>query len=209
MSYILDALKKSDQERQQGTSPSLYSKHGSTPPGIDFSPFKRHRAFWLIPGGVLFFLAGLGIFFFQYQGHLDESDSLKVSDTPAFSDERPTPPPRVLVKEKIQIQQPIQQPIPQPTVTNPSALPIVAEREAPQTSLPFLKDLSAKLQAEIPTLKFAGHTYSENPYQRMIIINSKILREGDMIDRNTRLAEINWEGVTIEFNGTRFQVRTN
>ena len=43
----------------------------------------------------------------------------------------------------------------------------------------------------------------------MIIINGKILREGDMIEPDTKLAEINWEGITVEFNGTRFQVKTN
>lgn len=86
---------------------------------------------------------------------------------------------------------------------------MIVERETAQKSLPLLNELSSELRAEIPSLKFAGHTYSENPYQRMIIINGKILREGDMIEYNTKLAEINWEGVTIEFNGTRFRVKTD
>jgi general secretion pathway protein B len=204
MSYILDALKKSDQERQQGNSPNLLSKHGPIPSGIDFSPFKRHRAFWLIPGGVLIFLTGLGIFFFQYQGQFDQRASIKATDTAIQSDKLQTPPPQVLVKEKIQVLEPI--------ITTEETvfdLPKAFEREAPQTSLPFLNDLPAAIRAKLPTLKFAGHTYSENPYQRMIIINSKILREGDMIDSNTGLAEINWEGVTIDFSGIRFQVKTN
>ncbi|MCP4339438.1 MAG: general secretion pathway protein GspB [Desulfobulbaceae bacterium] len=203
MSYILDALKKSDQERQQGTSPNLLSKHGSIPSGMVFSPFKRHRAFWLIPGGILFFLTGLGIFFFQYQGQFDQRDSTKVTDTAIPSDKLP-PPVQVLVKEKIQVLEPIIT-----TEATVSDLPKTFEREAPQTSLPFLNDLPAAMRAKLPALKFAGHTYSENPYQRMIIINGKILREGDMIDSNTRLAEINWEGVTIDFSGIRFQVKTN
>ena len=204
MSYILDALKKSDQERQQGTSPNLLSKHGSIPSGMVFSPFKRHRAFWLIPGGVLIFLTGLGIFFFQYQGQFDQRDSTKNIDTALQSDKLKTPPPQVLVKEKIQVLEPI--------ITTEETvfdLPKGFEPEAPQTSLPFLNDLPAAMRAKLHDLKFAGHTYSENPYQRMIIINGKILREGDMIDSNTRLAEINWEGVTIDFSGIRFQVKTN
>lgn len=204
MSYILDALKKSDQERQQGTSPNLLSKHGSIPSGMVFSPFKRHPAFWLIPGGILIFLAGLGIFFFQYQGQFDQRDSTKATDTASPSDKIQTPPPQVLIKEKIQVLEPIT--AAEETVSD---LPTVIEQEAPQSSLPFLNDLPAAMRAKLPTLKFAGHTYSENPYQRMIIINGKILREGDMIDSNTRLAEINWEGVTIDFSGTRFQVKTN
>lgn len=204
MSYILDALKKSDQERQQGTSPNLLSKHGSIPSDMVFSPFKRHRAFWLIPVGILIFLTGLGIFFFQYQGQFVQRDSTKTTNTVRPSDKLQTPSPQVLVKEKIQVLEPMI--ITEETVTD---LQTVIEQEPPQTSLPFLNELPAALRAKLPNLKFAGHTYSENPYQRMIIINGKILREGDMIDSNTRLAEINWEGVTIDFSGIRFQVKTN
>lgn len=203
MSYILDALKKSDQERQQGTSPSLHSKHGSSPPGLDSSSFKQHRTLLLIPGGFLLFFTCLGIFFFQYQGHFAEKDSIQTTETPSLSSEAKTSPPLVLFKEKTQILQPIAA---QDEVFD---RPVVFEKEAAQKSLPLLKELSSELQAEIPNLNLAGHTYSENPYQRMIIINGKILREGDMIEDNTKLAEINWEGVTIEFNGTRFQVKIN
>jgi general secretion pathway protein B len=204
MSYILDALKKSDQERQQGTAPNLHSTHGSIPSDIDFSSFKRHRTFWLIPGGVFIFLVGLGIFFFQHQGQLDQGDLTKSTETALLANELQAPPPQVLVKEKVQVFEP--QIAAEETVSD---LPTVVQKEAPQTFVPFLNALPAALRAKIPTLKFAGHTYSENPYQRMIIINGKILREGDMIDSNTRLAEINWEGVTIDFKGTRFQVKTD
>jgi hypothetical protein len=43
----------------------------------------------------------------------------------------------------------------------------------------------------------------------MIIINGRILREGDMIAPNTYLTEITWEGVTIAFSGTRFRIKAN
>ncbi len=203
MSYILDALKKSDQERQQGTSPNLYSEHGSIPPDMVFSPFKRHRRFWLIPGGIIIFIAVLGIFFYQYLSQPTDKESTVVTETAPQSGEVNETLPGVLVKEKIQVLQPIE------TKEVPSIPPVIFEKEAPQSSLPFLNELSANLRSQIPPLKFAGHTYAENPYQRMIIINNKILREGDMIDGNTRLMEINWEGVTIDFNGTRFQVKIN
>jgi general secretion pathway protein B len=222
MSYILDALKKSAQERQQGTSPNLHSVHGSIHPVKDSSPFKRHHAFWLFSGGVLLFFTCLGILLFLHQQHLAKRDSIKTTDTPLLSAELQTAqtttlaqpsdqvaqanepsPPLVLGKEKNKVLLSIA------VEDRASDPPTVIETGASQKSLPLLKDLSSKLQAEIPNLKFAGHTYSENPSQRMIIINGKILREGDMIAPNTHLSEITWEGVTIEFNGTRFWVKTN
>jgi len=64
-------------------------------------------------------------------------------------------------------------------------------------------------KAEVPKLKFAGHTYAKTPAQRMIIINGQILREGDVIASGTRLMEITWEGVVIDFKGARFLVKIN
>jgi general secretion pathway protein B len=222
MSYILDALKKSDQERQQGNSPHLHSTHGPILHSEkSSSPFKQHPAFWMVAGGILLFCTCLGILFFQYSYFLAEKEAIKkTSPLPPAKTQtsRTTPPvqssnpdfqgnesssPQVAVKgqDKVLLSIAVQGGTPDP--------PAGVETEAPQTSLPLLKDLSGILQAEIPNLNFAGHTYSKNPAQRMIIINGKILREGDMIAPSTYLREITWAGVTIEYNGTRFRVNTN
>jgi general secretion pathway protein B len=223
MSYILDALKKSDQERQQGISPHLHSAHGPILQNRNSSsPFKQRTIIWMISGGVLLFCTCFGILFFQYHLFLAEKDSTKTTDTPLLSAEtekpRTTPPaqpanqniqrnetssPQVTVKDqdKVLLSIAVQESSPNP--------PAGIETEIAQTSLPLLQELSGTVQAEISNLNFAGHTYAKNPSQRMIIVNGKILREGDMIAPSTYLREITWEGVTIEFNGTRFRVITN
>jgi general secretion pathway protein B len=223
MSYILDALKKSDQERQQGISPHLHSAHGPILQNRNSSsPFKQRTTIWMVSGGVLLVCTCLGILFFQYHHFLAEKDSTKTTDTPLLSAEtekpRTTPPaqpanqdiqrnesssPQVTVKDqdKVLLSIAVEGSSPDP--------PAGIETEIPQTSLPLLQELSGTVQAEISNLNFAGHTYAKNPSQRMIIVNGKILREGDMIAPSTYLREITWEGVTIEFNGTRFRVITN
>lgn len=75
--------------------------------------------------------------------------------------------------------------------------------------LPLRLDLPKELQAELPKLHFAGHTYAENPSQRLIIINSEIRREGDRLDKDTRLVEIVWEGVVLEYKGVVFVEKLN
>jgi len=65
----------------------------------------------------------------------------------------------------------------------------------------LLKDLPEDIQDRLPDLKFAGHTFAQNPSQRMIIVNDKILKEGGKIDPFTRLVEITWEGVILESDG--------
>ena len=74
--------------------------------------------------------------------------------------------------------------------------------------LPFQEELPAAIQQELPTLKFAGHTYSSVPEERLIIINNGIKREGDQIEQGLNLDEITWDGVILNFRGLRFQVIT-
>ena len=94
---------------------------------------------------------------------------------------------------------------PQPVVS--AVAPQPAPSEQPRGDIPYLHDLPQQLQAEIPKLGFAGHAYALNPAQRLIVINGKIMREGDYIDAATTLQEITWEGVIIGRKGVRFQVK--
>jgi general secretion pathway protein B len=222
MSYILDALKKSDQERQQGASPNLNSIHGSPSTATKLSTFQQHRVVWLICGGTLLVLFCLGVYLFLYQQHLTLSRLQKEAEPSSLTAELPKrqaatvtqssdqiaegegiSSPQVIIKEKQNVLRSI-------VVNAPPPYPQGRfEKESSTSSIPLLQDLPIQLQAEIPSLEFAGHTYSEDPYQRMIIINGRILREGDMIAPNTYLTEITWEGVTIAFSGTRFRIKAN
>ncbi len=222
MSYILDALKKSDQERQQGNSPNLHSAHGPILPARpSSSPFKR-STFWLISGGVLLFCACITVLFFQFHSPLSEKNTTELTAAPSVSSE--TKPPQAPPPEPASTGKVVDNATSAPLVTvreqdkvvlsipvhgTSTEPPTALKTDAQQTSLPYLKDLSGILQAEIPTFHFAGHTYAENPAQRMIIANGKIVREGDVIAPYTYLKEITWEGVVIDYKGTRFRVDTN
>jgi len=74
--------------------------------------------------------------------------------------------------------------------------------------VPFLEELPAAQQQELPTMKFAGHTYSSVPDDRLIIINNGIKREGEAVAPGLKLEEITWDGVILNYRGLRFQVIT-
>ena len=222
MSYILDALKKSDQERQQGTSPNLYSVHSSIPAVKGSQPFFSRYALWFIFGGFSLLLLCSVILFALYRQDVAKTNPLQTTATPSPSPQRTIPQStplsqpsdQVVMEKEISLSSiPVEgnriepQPIATEDLTPDSST--VIETETSQNSLPLLKDLSTKFQEEIPSLQFAGHTYSTIPSQRMIIINGKILRQGDLIGPQTHLAEITWEGVIIEHNGIRFRITTN
>ncbi len=64
--------------------------------------------------------------------------------------------------------------------------------------------IAASSQDRIPELNLAGHTYSDTPEKRMIIINGDILREGDRVSDIIKLIEITWTGVILDHNGEQF-----
>lgn len=231
MSYILDALKKSDQERQQDTPPHLHSNHGY-PPSFNDS---GRRSQWLVIGAIaavsLLLGGGTMYFFNQVQQPVQQQKSEAPSPPTA-----PTPRPAVQRPETIpeQVARVVEIP-PETTEKAPEAIETVpllvkiprekskilftpyadteveqeytlAKPPEPPSPLPLLKDMPASLRTQIPKFSFAGHTYSQDPAQRMIIINNTIAREGDRIDLNTRLKEITWEGVIIDFKGISFRV---
>jgi hypothetical protein len=97
--------------------------------------------------------------------------------------------------------------ISQPGETTVIDQPLSVSSGQPEGELPYLQDLPPQVQAQIPKMQFAGHAYAHAPSKRMIIINGKIMREGDRLDTGTRLAEITWKGAIIDNNGVLFQVK--
>jgi general secretion pathway protein B len=166
---------------------------------------------------------GLGILFFQYRQVIAERESIKATETTPPSTESQISREADPEQPSTRIAENNASSSPQVIIQDPnkiSEVPVSITVQAPpepstgidttaQTDLPLLNDLPAIVQAEIPNLEYAGHTYSQNPSQRMIIINGKILREGNVIAPNIYLREITWEGLIIESNGTRFRVQTN
>jgi general secretion pathway protein B len=178
---------------------------------------------WLVFGGVLFLVISLGILFSQYRQVIAERDSIKATETtppstaPQIPQEADPTQPSTRIAEnnassspQVMIQDPNKVPeVPVSITVQASPEPSTGIDTTAQTDLPLLHDLPAIVQAEIPNLEYAGHTYSQNPSQRMIIINGRILREGNVIAPNIYLREITWEGLIIESNGTLFRVQTN
>ena len=71
---------------------------------------------------------------------------------------------------------------------------------------PTASQLPPSAQADVGKMKFAGHVYSEDTARRMIMINNKILREGDAIDTDFRLQEITGSGVILLYKSTPFRI---
>lgn len=250
MSYILEALKKSDRERKQGEVPDLQSVHGHRS-----GHAKGERRFslwmWLLVGGVLG-LSALALYWGTQRNKLALEEKISALEEsvvqlkeqpvtmvvpPAALHEEIAPPaaeveagddpalvqppapaaeagakPFVMAIEADTGLEPkhVQAPVPaEKTVIRPEDLPPkAAPEDGAETAenLPLLKDLPPSVQKSLPQLKLAGHVYSKDGARRMIIINNRICREGDLVENQLYLEQILWEGVVLRYQELRFRM---
>lgn len=276
MSYILDALKKSDRERQQEMPPHLLPLHGTLSSSKSMSVLRRRRWPWLLVPGFLI-IGGLLKWsdwnsqrseeqfhpqsspaemtvrqepvvqaspsqtldvpeagkplgpvtidpqrFDDWYQHLPKKENSLSSEVLSLAgmagksaDHGFSPAEASLAdtysktfSEPIRIKRDREKTwLSQPGEATVIDQPLPVSSGEPEMELPYLQDLPPQVQAQIPKMQFAGHAYAHAPSKRMIIINGKIMREGDRLDTGTRLAEITWEGAIIDNNGVRFQVK--
>lgn len=229
MSYILEALRKSEKERRQEKIPTLQdiSAPRHTPPTKGNALFSR---FFLGLSILALLIAFVLVGFMLRKGWFastsnkqaspqqktrllsqttaDEKIPGKQSET-GFPQENAnqSTPRKALVPDTIEKRQKtphiIREPAPLRLSPEKDDAVVINRRDSnamPQTDLPPL------IQEDLHNMKFAGHAYSENHALRLIMINNKILHEGDPIDTDLRLGEITENGVVILYGSQHIRI---
>ena len=200
MSYILDALRKSEEKRiKSGTQPAR--------PGFTFvkdsQPTKKNKfAFGLILTSFMLVSAvslGAGWWWSQKEQTDSEVNSTTAPPVNAVAEtatETPGPLPAASPPE------------PSTTASGSMSPPqLLVPSVQPADEIPYLEDMSNEFQQKIPTLSYSGHVYSDEPGLRMIMINDAVAREGDPVGTELNLHEITADGVVMGFQETRFRVK--
>jgi general secretion pathway protein B len=230
MSFILDALKKSEQERRQHQTPDLHAEHAPPPEQ------RGGKRLWPILILVALLL-NVAVFSFWLRPWSAPEPSvqkeLSAVDESIIASETVAAPPLPVASQPVASQPVASQPaVSQPAVssaaverTSPASEEItpssakssvkpslpVAKR-APETSnvppsLPRMEDLPNSFRRELPELVISLHFYTDSPTARMVRINGRNLREKQHISENLTLQEITAEGVILNFKGQAFAVK--
>jgi len=213
MSYILDALKKSDQERKQGDVPNLQTVHMSVTP--------EQTKPLVLYGVVLFLLMALafavgvllssapetGVDVVQKEVRVDSPLSNKSSS------------PSQVSKSQINVthesaNMPISKDVAKSLVQQTKQVVDVVEAHEEksaqvarnQNDIPFLYELADYEQQLVPEMNFAGHVYSSDEASRSVIINGRAMSEGDTLMRGLSVEQITSSGVVFRFNSIMFRV---
>lgn len=219
MSYILDALKKADAERERGTVPGLHSQPlGQVEDDEAGSRKAIAPAVWLGAGVGICLIAVLSWQLLMREpaapppvasAPVPEMVAPPVSPAPQnpTGNAVPYPPPPAAPPspEPNVVRAPTPQPARETAATNTQA---PAPAPAPQATarVPSINELPEDVRRDLPQLVIGGAMYSETPSSRMLIINSQVFHEGDQPYQGLMLEEIRLKSAVFKYRGYRYAI---
>lgn len=236
MSYILDALKKADADRERDAAgvPDLHAQtdaaHGalrSTRPG--------RGLLWAAAAAI-----AIAVLAWQWFDTAPTDAPPPLSVAPQAVPALPAPPaPPLVAAVSPPLPQPLTAPPPVPpavapdpapipslaakpepaprppareTAAAPAAPPRSATSPTPATSpaaearVPRLAELPADVRGKLPALVVGGSMYSPNARSRMVILNGQVFREGDKLADGLSVERIGPKSTVLVYRDLRFEL---
>lgn len=234
MSFILDALRKADAERHLGEVPGIHTQPMPSPETPVRTTLWPKYASWAMAAlatiAIAIFAwrmtvsdnavrlverppAPQAVIVAQAPAGKAPASPAPIEPEPVIAEELPVPPP---------LPKPVTKPVVKPAAKAPAetvaaAAPerkpaaLAANIKEPSASaaperIPAIGELPQNLRNELPSLAFTGSMYSENPANRMVLLNKRLLREGDEIVPGLMLENLAPRAATLRYKGHRFQV---
>ncbi len=202
MSYILDALRKADAERRSGTVPGIHA-----PPAFSASttpaPPWRSRWLWLSVPALLavataaWFATGPAKSASTKPPVVTAAAALPPPPLPTAPQTEETPPIVTPAKKK--------EKTPKKEAAHKSRPPAEDPKPEAAGAVATLAELPPQIQRELPALAVGGYIYSGNKAERSILINKRLLREGDEIAPGLRLETMTPAGMVLNYKGYRYR----
>jgi len=79
-----------------------------------------------------------------------------------------------------------------------------AAAAAPQAPVTAMTELPLAIQQELPPLSISVHAYSAKPADRLVDINGRLLHEGDEVAPGLKLERITPDGMVLSYKGYTF-----
>jgi general secretion pathway protein B len=224
MSYILDALRRADAERERGTVPGLHAKpltHEALP---EAAPARRVP--WLpiaVGSGVAVLgLAGLAWWLRPAAVATPVVPAAVIAAAPAPVTVPPAPAPAPVPAAPIA---PVVV-VPPPPAAAPAPKPAAAKAErpakqekpekaerpekpaakpAPPPATPFAQ-LPPEVRSQLPPITVGGSIYSDSPASRFVMINGQVVREGEPAATGVVLERIGPKSAVLRWREWRIEV---
>jgi general secretion pathway protein B len=222
MSFILDALKKSESDRQRQSGPALYE--------VKVAPPRGGLPPWAVAVVILLAInLMIGLWMLLRHPLARPATETAAAAAPVAAP-LPVPPATVLITA--------------PTVAPAAPAPIAAAQAAPlragaadadgghadsltpedfapasepassalgghvrrgtATGVPLYQDAASSPGTQIPQLRLDLHAYAARPQDRFVMINMHKVREGDTLPEGVRVDSITPDGAVLSYKGSSF-----
>ena len=207
MSYILEALKKSQAERQLGELPSIHAPQVQLQPAPDTSG-KRRLPLWLGVGAACAVAAAWWWWPAQTSVAPAPVAAAPVPVQAPAPVIAPAPAP-MPVPVAVKAAPPAPAPAPAPVIKAVTPVPVPAPVPAPVPSeevIPGLRDLPEPIQRQIPPVALGGYIYSKDPADRLLLIDKVLRHEGEEVAPGLVLEKLQPKAAIFSFKGYRYRV---
>lgn len=236
MSYILDALKRADTERERGAVPGLYARQVINPSRTTGGGASARL--WVSLAIILLVLSlvAAGLYFLRPPPQpigassaplaANQTAPSLVLSTPAPTAATEPSPTAVAaaIQPAPQARQPhpapaptatpVPLPTPMPTAaalatqasTSAASTPMPPAAAPPLPSTPLLSELPEELRRQIPALTVTGVVFSDAPGQRLLLVNNQVLTQGSPVAPELTLIEVGAKSSIFSFRGNRFRL---
>jgi general secretion pathway protein B len=219
MSFILDALKKSESDRQRQSGPALFEVKVAAP--------RTRLPLWAIAiAGLL--VVNLAIVMWMLWRHSATRTAVPSATAtegpqaagatppapapPSVSLAAPAAPPPATALSPVLVPTPgagsggSDNPDDYAPATEPTAPAPLGSRVRRGTvdGVPLYQDAAATPGTRIPQLRLDLHVFALRPQDRFVMINMHKLREGDSLPEGVRVDRITPEGAVLSYSGSQF-----
>ena len=212
MSYILEALKKAQAERQLGNAPTIHAIPLQAAPAE--RAVTRRLPMYVTLAICAALLAGAGMYWWRQPGPVAPVVVVQAASPPPIVVAAPAPP----VAAPVQVPQtvraaPLVTPAPAPVAVTPPLAPVArapapdpAASQALDESLPYMRDLPEQQRSSLPQVTFGGYMYSKNPADRLLLIDKVLRHEGEEVAPGLVLEKLLPRAAVMNYRGTRYRV---
>jgi general secretion pathway protein B len=216
LSYILDALKKADADRERAAVPGL---HARPQDALAAGDEPRSRVPWAVLAGAAIVVLGGTLAWVLMSQPAVQVPAMAAAPSPAPAPvPEPTPavaaapapvntaPPAAMAETTPTPTVVLPPPAPPPAPPGPARPPAAAAAVPAAARVPTLAELPADVRASLPPLAISGAVYSPTPSARLLFVGGQVLKEGDAIADGVVVEQIGAAASVLSVRGLKFQV---
>ena len=221
MSYILEALKKADadRERERAGVPDLRAQLDAAVPDADAVGRSLHWR-WAVAVAALLVAAGAWLWFDDDAPAPPETVAAPAAAAPAAvplaiaAPVAPAPPASATAMPAAAVPAPARAPVQitaRPATAAPRPVPVPKPASAASATadakLYALAELPPDVRAQLPALAVGGSVYSPAAASRIVILNGQVFREGDQPLDGLSVEQIRLKSTVLAFRGYRIELK--